>query len=172
LISDAGFQYNPGQTVPKESNTCFDLLRTIFYMLTKEEKISSLNKELYRTIKYTNKYSSSSSHDQKALELAQVIYSHSPSTFAYQCRVIALIRLGQFNKAIDLLDQHSTSDDGLLYEKAYCYYRTLQLEKALELLDQLRKHAQYWQQNKLAICHLQAQIVCILYLSSCNERAY
>lgn len=149
-------------------NTFYDLLRTsttttLFCMLTKEEKIFSLNKELYRTIKDISKNSENSSNDEKSLELAQVICSHSPSTFAYQCQVIALIRLGHFNKAIELLNQQSsnyTSDNDLIYEKAYCYYRTLQLDKAFQILDQLKmKQPQCWQRNKLAFCHLEAQIV-------------
>lgn len=129
-------------------------------MLTEEEKVFSLNKELHRTIKDINNNSECNSNDQKSLELAQIVYSHTKSTFAYQCRVIALIRLGYYNKAIELLDQQS-SDIVMLYEKAYCYYRTLELEKALRILDYVKaQHPRYSLRNKLAIYHLQAQIVC------------
>lgn len=116
-------------------------------LLTTEEKVSTLYRELSRCIK-ENK-------DEQCLEISRVIFELSKTKKACQYLVIASIRNGLYQEAIDLLEKNDNIND-LLYEKAYCYYRTYQLEKAQHTLDKLKKTNTC---DKLAILHLEAQIV-------------
>lgn len=118
---------------------------------TLEEKLSSLNRELSRSVKENN--------DEQCLEISKVIFIATQSKKSFQYQIIASIRLNLYHQALDLLEKTepwSPLENEMLFEKAYCYYRTHQFEKAQTALNKLKNEKEY---NKLAVLHLEAQIV-------------
>lgn len=58
----------------------------------------------------------------------------NPNEFpAAHCKVIALIQVGKFNDALQLIERNKLTQ--LLFERAYCEYRLNQPDKALRTID-------------------------------------
>ncbi|KAI9022255.1 hypothetical protein CLU79DRAFT_751852 [Phycomyces nitens] len=100
---------------------------------TKEDQVSSLYSELKKS---TDEYD-----DEHSLSICDSIIQLDPDDqVALQCKVVTLIRLDKYTEALSLITRKfKKSDIDLSFEKLYCYYRTNQLQPALELLNELKK---------------------------------
>jgi len=54
---------------------------------------------------------------------------------AFYCKVICLIHDSKFEDALILLNSNKTLSQNLIFERAYCFYRTKKLNEALSLLQ-------------------------------------
>ena len=120
-------------------------------MASSSEQVSSLFKQLQNT--------SQSGQDEQSLQLCdQIIKLEADNKLALKCKVVTLIRLGQYTNALSLIARKFKEDDTLAIEKIYCYYRTNQLQPALELLKEVKQKQQEPDQSLL---FLEAQLVSI-----------
>ena len=89
---------------------------------------------------------------------------------AVQVGCIAYIRLGQYTDALQWMEKYATvcleMEGGMLYEKAYCLYRTNALDQALEMIPSLT----YMDANVIA--HLHAQILYRKGAYASSQRIY
>ncbi|KAI9495305.1 hypothetical protein BDB00DRAFT_814071 [Zychaea mexicana] len=119
-------------------------------MASLSDQVSSLFNQLQKT--------SQSGQDERSLELCdQIIKLDANNKLALQCKVVTLIRLGQYTNALSLIARKFKDDDNLAIEKIYCYYRTNQLQPAMELLKELKQKQQ--QQPDQSLLFLEAQLL-------------
>ena len=89
--------------------------------------LENLYKELDESIK--------AEQFKKSIELCdKILGAGENEKEALHCKIIALIHLSQFDKAVELLEK---TPDELQFERAYCYYKLLSFEKSKELLASL-----------------------------------
>jgi signal recognition particle subunit SRP72 len=69
-----------------------------------------------------------------------------------KCKVVAYIKLDQFQEALNVLDAYPNND--LVFERAYCYYRSKKISEALQLLSKVPSP------KPVNVLELEAQIVC------------
>ncbi|CAI2164831.1 18954_t:CDS:10 [Funneliformis geosporum] len=72
---------------------------------------------------------------------------------ALHCKVISNIRLGKYQNATEIL-QKNFSDDNLISEKAYCFYRLNKFDELINLLRQYKLE----NKNELSLRHIEAQL--------------
>ncbi|KAI8150157.1 hypothetical protein BJV82DRAFT_662248 [Fennellomyces sp. T-0311] len=113
-----------------------------------DQQVSNLFSELQKTSKQ--------GQDERSLELCdQIIKLDSDNKLALQCKIVTLIRLGQYTNALSLIARKFRDDDTLSFEKIYCYYRTNQLLPALELLKEIKQK----QEPSSSLLFLEAQLL-------------
>ncbi|KAG2216271.1 hypothetical protein INT45_002916 [Circinella minor] len=118
-------------------------------MASSNEQVTSLFNQLQT--------SSQSGQDEQSLQLCdQIIKLEANNKLALKCKVVTLIRLGQYTNALSLIARKFKDDDTLAIEKIYCYYRTNQLQPALELLKEVKQKQQEPDQSLL---FLEAQLL-------------
>uniref|UniRef100_A0A8R1E4N4 Signal recognition particle subunit SRP72 n=1 Tax=Caenorhabditis japonica TaxID=281687 RepID=A0A8R1E4N4_CAEJA len=74
---------------------------------------------------------------QKALQAAnKLIRKYPKETFAFKCKLVALIQLSQWAEALDLIRKTPAHQMGHVgFEKAYIYYRQSDLDSAMKELN-------------------------------------
>ncbi|KAI9270443.1 hypothetical protein BDA99DRAFT_501798 [Phascolomyces articulosus] len=118
-------------------------------MASSGDQVSSLFSQLQKTTQ--------SGQDERSLELCdQIIKLETNNKLALKCKVVTLIRLGQYTNALSLIARKFKDDDSLAIEKIYCYYRTNQLQPALELLKEVKQKREQPDQSLL---FLEAQLL-------------
>ena len=97
-------------------------------------------------------------NDDRSLELCNDILKQSPNDqTALHCKVVTLIRLGQYDDALSLIARKFKGTDvDVSFERIYCYYRTNQLKQALELLNEIKAANNT---TSPGILYLEAQLV-------------
>ncbi|KAG0230487.1 Signal recognition particle core component [Actinomortierella wolfii] len=98
-------------------------------------------------------------HD-KALAIIDKILAIDPKDKdALHCKAITLIRLERYSDALVILSRHL--DNKYIFEKAYCLYRTNQLNEGLTQIDLVRKDLNVARGEKLPwdLRHLEAQML-------------
>jgi signal recognition particle subunit SRP72 len=114
-------------------------------MAKNQQALEPLFKELDNFIQ-ENEYN-------KAIKSCEKILGLKPDDIdAFKCKVICLIHLGQYQDALDMLDSNSALSRDLVFERAYCYYRTKKLNEALALIKNIPKP------KPIGILELQAQV--------------
>ncbi|OZJ01672.1 hypothetical protein BZG36_05429 [Bifiguratus adelaidae] len=92
-----------------------------------------------------------------ALRLCDQILAADPDDKdALCCKVVTLIRLDRYNDAHSLITRKKLGDD-LMFEDAYCLYRTNQLEDGLLVLHEARKKGLAIDNDSFAL--LEAQMI-------------
>ncbi|KAL0076431.1 hypothetical protein J3Q64DRAFT_1771746 [Phycomyces blakesleeanus] len=116
---------------------------------TKEEQVSNLYSELKKT---TDEY-----EDERSLSICDSIIQLDPDDqVALHCKVVTFIRLDKYTEALSLITRKfKKSDIDLNFEKLYCYYRTNQLQPALELLNELKKT----KKDDVGLQYMEAQLL-------------
>lgn len=102
-------------------------------------------------------------NDDRSLELCNDILKQSPNDqTALHCKVVTLIRLGQYDDALSLIARKFKGTDvDLSFERIYCYYRTNQLKQALELLNDIKAASDT---TSPGLLYLEAQLVNLIYI--------
>lgn len=116
-----------------------------------DQQISALFGELKKT--------ATNGQDEKSLDICDEILQLNPADdVALRCKVVTLIRLGQYADALAVMSSASNiSDDVWAFENIYCYYRENQLEPAFQLLERVK--AQQRETSDIALEYLEAQMV-------------
>ncbi|KAI7862136.1 hypothetical protein BDF14DRAFT_1746377 [Spinellus fusiger] len=116
----------------------------------KEEETASLYRDL--------KASTEEYQDEHSLSLCnQLLQLDANDTLALQCKVVTLIRLEKYTEALSLMARKlKQSGTPMHFERIYCYYRTHQLQPALDLLSELKSSGEPQNGN---LQYLEAQLL-------------
>ncbi|CAG5120167.1 unnamed protein product, partial [Candidula unifasciata] len=72
---------------------------------------------------------------EKAVRIANKILQQHPEEFAaFNCKIVSLLLLGNFDEALQALNKDKTHSGSLKFEKAYCEYRLNRTNEALNTL--------------------------------------
>ncbi|CAG8547430.1 12936_t:CDS:10 [Funneliformis caledonium] len=115
-------------------------------MADSKEVITQLFKDVERLV-------SQEEYAKVLRSIDKILQLNPEDNDALHCKVISYIRLGKYQNALELL-QKSFSDENLISEKAYCFYR---LNKFDELLNLLRQY-KLGNKNELSLRHIEAQV--------------
>ncbi|KAJ3145787.1 hypothetical protein HK101_002402, partial [Irineochytrium annulatum] len=97
-----------------------------------------------------------SEDDAKILKAADAALASSDDADLTHVKVAALIKLDRFSEALALLESSPNSqEEELLFEKAYCLYKTFRNAESLECLDRLRKK---FGSQSAGVDHLELQV--------------
>ncbi|CAH1103592.1 unnamed protein product [Psylliodes chrysocephalus] len=113
---------------------------------TKEKTIATHYAEL-------NRFGQNGEYE-RALKSANKILGVASQEFpAFQCKIVCLIQLSRFDEAISLMNKNPQFLQGLIFEKAYSYYRANKPEEALKTIESSEEELDY------RIKELKAQIL-------------
>ncbi|KAF9168637.1 Signal recognition particle core component [Actinomortierella ambigua] len=114
--------------------------------------ISQLFGELERHVKREE-------HDKALVVINKILTLDPKDKDALHCKAITLIRLEAYSEALTILTRQL--DNQYIFEKAYCLYRTNQLQEGLTQIDLVRKDLNVARREKLPwdLRHLEAQML-------------
>ncbi|KAF9978074.1 Signal recognition particle core component [Actinomortierella ambigua] len=98
-------------------------------------------------------------HDRALIVIDKILALDPKDKDALHCKAITLIRLEAYSDALSILSRQL--DNQYIFEKAYCLYRTNQLQEGLTQIDLVRKDLNVARGEKLPwdLRHLEAQML-------------
>lgn len=91
--------------------------------------LNSLYLELY-------KFCQSSTYDKALKSSNKILHSYPEEEKALQCKIVSLLQLSKFEDALQTFEKYAKLSENLTFEKAYCYYRLSNINKALEIINE------------------------------------
>nr|XP_002130413.1 signal recognition particle subunit SRP72-like [Ciona intestinalis] len=87
-----------------------------------------------------NKFINISDYKQALKAANKIIHSKEgkEDVEAMHCKVVCMMQMNQFSEATKFIDATAEIKDVLVFEKAYCQYRLLHTEEALETISQVK----------------------------------